>query len=116
MHISIDRGYFKNGYSLSEANTKTETTYMLSNISNNQVRKITVLTKDTYELMKKNLIQIVEILKTSNQRKIASCTQSLTIKTHEKEKSFCTSQLNKIENTKLNAWLEKARLYTGLKN
>lgn len=113
--VSIDRGYFKNGYSLSEAHNKTENTYLLSYLSNNEVRKITVVTKGTYELMKKDLIQIIEILKTSNQRKIASCLESLTIKTQEKEKSFCASQLTEVENKKLTDWLEKARFYTGLK-
>ncbi|MBL7546060.1 MAG: hypothetical protein JNL11_19730 [Bdellovibrionaceae bacterium] len=113
--ITINRGHFKNGYSLAEAPTKMDTIYLLNHISNGEVRKFTVLTEKTFQSMKTDFLHIVEALKVVNQRKIASCEESVTIKTQGKEKWFCSSQLPTGDSRELEAWLDKARFYTGLK-
>lgn len=113
--ITLDRGFFKNGYTLADMTTKAETTYLLSHLSNGEVRKITVMTEKTFLTMRNNFIQIVEALKVANVRKLASCDQSVTITTQLTRKSFCVDHLSSIENKKLDVWLDQARFYSGLK-
>lgn len=113
--ITMNRGYFKNSFSLADTQTKTETIYLLSRLTNGDVRKMTVLTQRTFESMRNDFIQITDSLKNANKRKIASCSESVTISAQGKEKYFCTSSLSKDENKKLEAWLDKARFYSGLK-
>lgn len=114
--ITNNRGYFKNGYSLSDTPSKIDKTYLLNHISNGEVLKFTVLTEKTFHSMESDFLQIVEALKIANKRKIANCSESVTIKVQGKEKWFCSSLLTTTDGKKLERWLDRARFYTGLKN
>lgn len=112
--MTMDRGYFKNSFSLADAKTKNETTYILSHLSNGQVRKFTVLTKQTFEHMKRDFIQIAQTIKDANRGNVGSCDNPVTLKAQGKQQSLCASHLTASENKRLEAWLDKARFYSGL--
>lgn len=114
--ITNNRGYFKNGYSMSDTPSKVDKIYLLNHISNGEVLKFTVLTEKTFHSMESDFLQIVEALKIANKRKIANCSESVTIKVQGKEKWFCSGLLTTADSKKLERWLDRARFYSGLKN
>jgi hypothetical protein len=114
--ITFQKGYFKYGYSLVDSKDKKDPLFILGYLKNNDLQSLQVLTPKTHAQMKNDFIKFTEGLKaTGKNRRIASCERPVKIKAQNKESSFCADSLSKSDSARLDAWINQAQRYLGVK-
>lgn len=113
--IIFQKGYFKNGYNLSEQSLeKGLKLRSVSRMQNEVVQKTQVLTAKKYQELKGQFLLIAEALRAQKIHfRQSICQEPVVLFIYEKKDTFCLDSLTNSDRVDFQHWLLHVRQYVG---